>query len=80
MGVIPVSPIWITAIHTTPRARSDPPVRSRPDRGLRSACDGQDSPLFADVDPLCFVAGPATGCRLPLSSWGRPKEKRKPRI
>jgi hypothetical protein len=33
-------------------ARSDSPERSRRDRGLRSTCDGQDSPLSGYVDTL----------------------------
>jgi len=33
-------------------ARSDPPERRRPDRGLRSGGDGQGSPVSGDVDTL----------------------------
>ena len=34
------------------RFRGPSPERSRPDRGPRSACDGQDSPLCGNVDTL----------------------------
>ena len=52
-GVVPIDPARAGA------ARSDSPKRRRPDRGLRRACDGRDSPASGDGDALLLIGHPS---------------------